>query len=217
MHFQECRRSLAGGSGGSALLGQLGDPSHGQVGGTKTEVLHSADRGHFDQKEGPPRELRSSQCKKFTSFSAALLEVLDNHKQLWNDARSSAELDVAEPSTPVEPSPLVTSPQDILDADFRSKLMDVLVRRRLVFFLHCGTPCNTFTAARKPDGGPLPLRSSDAPMGLPSLKDCDQCLVRFPWPYFLERTAEACSIVFLLGGDFLIENPLFSLLYRKQV
>ena len=35
----------------------------------------------------------SDQRKKFTSFSAALVEVLDNHKQLWNDARSSAELD----------------------------------------------------------------------------------------------------------------------------
>ena len=35
----------------------------------------------------------SDQRKKFTTFSAALLEVLNNHKQLWNDARSSAELD----------------------------------------------------------------------------------------------------------------------------
>ena len=35
----------------------------------------------------------SDQRKSFGSFSAALLEVLANHKQLWNDARSSAELD----------------------------------------------------------------------------------------------------------------------------
>ena len=35
----------------------------------------------------------SDQRKKFTTFSQALVEVLDNHKQLWNDARSSAELD----------------------------------------------------------------------------------------------------------------------------
>ena len=35
----------------------------------------------------------SDQRKKFTSFSAALKGVLTNHKQLWNDARSSAELD----------------------------------------------------------------------------------------------------------------------------
>ena len=31
--------------------------------------------------------------KTYPTFSAALLEVLSNHKQLWNDARSSAELD----------------------------------------------------------------------------------------------------------------------------
>ena len=50
----------------------------------------------------------SDQRKKFTTFSASLLEVLTNHKQLWNDARSSAELDkfkqalttTAAPSTP---------------------------------------------------------------------------------------------------------------------
>ena len=31
--------------------------------------------------------------KEFPTFSAALVEVLKNHKQLWNDARSSAEID----------------------------------------------------------------------------------------------------------------------------
>ena len=49
----------------------------------------------------------SDQRKQFSTFSKALLEVLTNHKQLWNDARSSAELDkfkqaahTAEPITP---------------------------------------------------------------------------------------------------------------------
>ena len=53
--------------------------------------------------------VRSDQRKKFGTFSAALLEVLQNHKQLWNDARSSAELDKFKqastssmPSTPVK-------------------------------------------------------------------------------------------------------------------
>ena len=50
--------------------------------------------------------LNSDQRKTFTTFSSALLEVLNHHKQLWNDARSSAELDKfkqagqAAPSTP---------------------------------------------------------------------------------------------------------------------
>ena len=37
--------------------------------------------------------LNYDQRKMFPSFSTALIEVLTNHKQLWNDARSSAELD----------------------------------------------------------------------------------------------------------------------------
>ena len=37
--------------------------------------------------------LNYDQRKSFPTFSAALLGVLTNHKQLWNDARSSAELD----------------------------------------------------------------------------------------------------------------------------
>ena len=37
--------------------------------------------------------LNYDQRKTFPTFSSALVEVLTNHKQLWNDARSSAELD----------------------------------------------------------------------------------------------------------------------------
>ena len=37
--------------------------------------------------------LNNDKRKEFPTFSSALLEVLKNHKQLWNDARSSAEID----------------------------------------------------------------------------------------------------------------------------
>lgn len=52
--------------------------------------------------------LNSDHKQTYTTFSAALLEVLRHHKQLWNDARSSAELDKFKqahqtaPSTPPE-------------------------------------------------------------------------------------------------------------------
>eukprot|EP00913_Durusdinium_trenchii_P001172 g1078.t1 len=52
--------------------------------------------------------LNSDHRKTYSTFSAALLEVLNNHKQLWNDARSSAELDKfkqagqAAPATPTK-------------------------------------------------------------------------------------------------------------------
>ena len=87
-----------------------------------------------------------------------------------------------------------------------------IIAAGLVFFLHCGTPCNTFTAARKLDGGPPPLRSKEAPEGLPGLRPSDEVLV-FLGNLFLERSAEACFLVFALGGDFTVENPLLSLIW----
>ena len=36
-------------------------------------------------------KLMADHRKTYTTFSRALVEVLENHKQLWNDARSSAE------------------------------------------------------------------------------------------------------------------------------
>ena len=50
--------------------------------------------------------LMSDHRKTYSTFSKALLEVLANHKQLWNDARSSAELEkfkqagLSAPTTP---------------------------------------------------------------------------------------------------------------------
>ena len=47
--------------------------------------------------------LNHDQRKKYPTFSSALLEVLDHHKQLWNDARSSAELDKFKQASHNEP------------------------------------------------------------------------------------------------------------------
>ena len=80
------------------------------------------------------------------------------------------------PPVDVVPSARVTTPRDLLDALFWQKILEVITLG-LVFFLHCGTPCNTFTAARKLDGGPPPLRSADAPLGLPNLSEADRMLV----------------------------------------
>ena len=99
-------------------------------------------------------------------------------------------------------SGIVTESVDIVDEKMWSAIMAVLAQG-CVFFLHCGTPCNTFTAARKDDGGPPPLRSSTFPLGLPELSSDNQCLV-FLGNLFLFRTTEACVLVFNLGGDFSI-------------
>ena len=59
-------------------------------------------------------KLNSDKRKFFPTFSDALLEVLKNHKQLWNDARSSAEVEKfqqAEASAPQTPSKRGRSPE----------------------------------------------------------------------------------------------------------
>ena len=59
-------------------------------------------------------KLNSDKRKFFPTFSDALLEVLKNHKQLWNDARSSAEVEKfqqAQASAPQTPSKRGRSPE----------------------------------------------------------------------------------------------------------
>ena len=66
------------------------------------------------------------------------------------------------PPVDVVVSDLVNEAADVLDLAVWETIM-AIIAAKLVFLLHCGTPCNTFTAARKDDGGPPPLRSRDAP------------------------------------------------------
>eukprot|EP00913_Durusdinium_trenchii_P011418 g10723.t1 len=47
--------------------------------------------------------LNADQRKSFPTFSGALVEVLTHHKQLWNDARSSAELEKFKQAELAEP------------------------------------------------------------------------------------------------------------------
>ena len=115
------------------------------------------------------------------------------------------------PPVDIVQSEFVPAPRDILDVDFWDWLMCVIALGG-VFFLHTDTPCNTYTAARRHDGGPPPLRSLDYIMGLPGLSTTNQSLV-FLGNMFLIRTVEACILVFNLGGDFSIENPLGSFLW----
>ena len=71
---------------------------------------------------------------------------------------------------------MVPTPRDLVDCHFWQQLLQILALG-IVFFLHCGTPCNTFTSARKLDGGPPPLRSAERPLGLDGLRWEDQMLV----------------------------------------
>lgn len=103
---------------------------------------------------------------------------------------------------------------DVLDADNWSFIM-ALIHAGAIRFVHCGTPCNTFSAARKLDGGPPPLRSVAFPEGLTQLSSDNHNLVLMG-NLFLDRSVEACLGVFDQGGNFSIENPEQSLLWATK-
>ena len=115
------------------------------------------------------------------------------------------------PPIDIEVSAMVVEPFDVVDLDRWQKVVSYATAR-LIFFAHCGTPCNTYSSARQDDGGPPPLRSSEWPMGLPTLSEFNAALV-FLGNVFLFKSVELCSLVFWAGGDFSIENPLLSLLF----
>ena len=82
------------------------------------------------------------------------------------------------PPVDIVRSEMVQQSVDVVDLAPWLRIMEEITLG-LVFFLHCGTPCNTFTSARKDDGGPPPLRSLACPMGLSDFKESDQWLVLF--------------------------------------
>lgn len=85
-----------------------------------------------------------------------------------------------------------------------------------IIYAHFGTPCNTFSSARKEDGGPPPLRDVHHPDGIPSLTG-DLWSTTFLGNLVRDRTCEACFVLILLGADFSIENPLSSLIWETPL
>ena len=116
------------------------------------------------------------------------------------------------PPVDITPCPLVPRPMDVVDSANWDLIMHI-IRVGGVRFLHCGTPCNTFSSARKADGGPPPLRSKDRPLGLQELSADNQALV-FLGNLFLDRSVEAIFHVLAHGGDFSLENPELSLMWN---
>ena len=108
----------------------------------------------------------------------------------------------------------VPTPFDVVDVE-QWDFIFTLCKSGAIMFIHCGTPRNTFSSARKLDGGPPPLRSTAFPLGLPGLSEENMNLV-FLGNLFLIRSAEACAAVFAHGGNFSIENPEASLLWCAQ-
>ena len=106
----------------------------------------------------------------------------------------------------------VPSAFDVLDCENWSFIMK-LIASGAIKFIHFGAPCNSFSAARKEDGGPPPLRSEEHPEGLPGLTGSNLAIAMLG-NFFTERTVEAAETVVRVGGDFSIENVLGSLLWQ---
>ena len=83
-----------------------------------------------------------------------------------------------------------------------------------IFFAHFGTPCNSYSGARKDDGGTSPIAIVRVPRWPPSFFLIRICCVVFMGNLFNERTCEACIAIVTVGGDFSIENPLGSLIWE---
>jgi hypothetical protein len=101
---------------------------------------------------------------------------------------------------------------DITDGRVTGLLMQ-LIKSHVIRGMHFGTPCTTYSRARRHDGGPPPLRSSQHLAGLPGLSPSDQAKVQ-AGNLFMNLTVELANLVHNSGGWFTIENPASSLLWQ---
>jgi len=80
------------------------------------------------------------------------------------------------PPIEIEPNNFVPQPVAIFSRPVQAKAMRWLQSGAVVGH-HMGTPCSSFTRARRNDGGPPPIRDNDHLDGLPGLTDADQAKV----------------------------------------
>jgi hypothetical protein len=106
----------------------------------------------------------------------------------------------------------VLSATNILDPKVMQKVQNWL-QSGVVALVHFGTPCTTFSRARKHgDGGPPPIRSEQFLEGVPGISTKDQDKVRLG-TQFLDITLLLCEMVVNHGGHWSIENPSSSMLW----
>ena len=100
---------------------------------------------------------------------------------------------------------------DLTNSDQQDQLCAAL-RSLRVEFVHVGTPCASFSRARKFDGGPPPLRTSRHVLGRPNLSPADRRKLE-QGNVLADFTARVASQVRHDRGYFSIENPRKSLLW----
>eukprot|EP00435_Cladocopium_sp_Y103_P067787 s92_g30.t1 len=115
------------------------------------------------------------------------------------------------PPIEIEPNNFVTEPVDILDPlVFRH--LQLLIEENLVAFIHFGTPCSSFSIARKNDGGPPPLRDRQHLWGRRGLSAKDLSKLEMG-NKFLELTVLLARQCHQHGIPWSIENPASSFLW----
>ena len=86
------------------------------------------------------------------------------------------------------------------------------IRQGHYHFLCFGVCCTTFSRARRPGGGPPPLRSNHHLWGFPDLS-LEKVQISNKLLLF---TVKACRLASRLGVPWAIENPLISMLWKFQ-
>ncbi|CAL1128101.1 unnamed protein product [Cladocopium goreaui] len=136
----------------------------------KAVLAKNSDRDKPDSKK-PSRDARGTAAP----CPALGLAKGSNDGSLSSAERSSSPSSVEGITGAVQLAPIdivlsdmVKEVSDVVDAQVWQRVVRVL-REGVVFYLHCGTPCNTVSSARKDDVGQPPLRSLEYQMGLPDL------------------------------------------------
>ena len=104
--------------------------------------------------------------------------------------------------------------QDILDDAAFASICD-LIKRHQISFLWLGIPCCTWSRARRPGGGPPPLRSDEFIMGYPDLRGKNRIKVRLH-NRIMYRCAELVNLCQACSIDCAIENPASSRLWLAK-
>ena len=115
------------------------------------------------------------------------------------------------PPVELEVNSFVKFATDILDPEVLAHI-HLLIQSGKILMIHFGTPCSSFSLARKDDGGPPPLRDPSHIWGKPGLSPLDQDKVDLG-----NRLAQITAVLVQLcsrhGVHWSIENPAGSYLW----